>query len=64
MCKTTPVGLPSLVNLTVKEFIEGNFFGFIEATVQAPPPSTYAGYIGLLPLKVRGRLLCPGGGGG
>lgn len=57
MSKTMPVGLPSLVNLTMREFIEGDFFGFIEATVQAPPLTTNGGYIGLLPLKVKGRLL-------
>lgn len=33
----------------------------MEATVQVPFPNTPGGYIGLLPLKVKGRLLCPGG---
>lgn len=40
---------------------EGEFFGFLEATVEAPSPDTPGGYIGLLPLKVKGRLVCPGG---
>jgi len=43
-----------LVNLTVQEFIEGDFFGFIEATVEAPLHSTPEGYIGLLPTKNQG----------
>jgi hypothetical protein len=52
-----PVGMPKLVSLTVKEFLEGGFYGFIEATVTAPVNE----YIGLLPIKVKGRLVCPGG---
>jgi len=61
MCKPMPVGMPTLVTISVLEFIEGNLFGFLEATVQAPPFTTKAGYIGLLPLKHGGRLVCPGG---
>jgi uncharacterized protein YoxC len=61
MCKSMPVGIPKLLTLTVKEFLEGDFFGFVEATVQAPSPDTPGGYIGLLPLKQRGKLICPGG---
>jgi len=61
MCRSMPVGLPTLVNLTIKEFLEGEFFGYLEATVLAPSPDTPGGYIGLLPLKVKGRLICPGG---
>lgn len=60
MCKPMPVGTPTLVHLTISEFLEGNFFGFLEVTVEAPLFNTRAGYIGLLALKHRGRLLCPG----
>ena len=37
------------------------FFGYLEATVKAPTPDTPGGYIGLLPTKSGGRLICPGG---
>jgi hypothetical protein len=57
MCKPMPVGMPTPVNLSVIQFIEGDFFGFIEATVKAPPSE----YVGLLPIKLEGRLICPGG---
>ncbi len=57
MCKPMPVGIPTPVKLSIIEFIEGNFFGFIEATVQAPSTE----YIGLLPIKLGGRLICPTG---
>jgi hypothetical protein len=56
-----PVGIPTLMNLTVKEFLEGSFFGYLEAMVEAPPNTTPGGYIGLLPLKKNGSLICPGG---
>jgi hypothetical protein len=36
--------------------MESEFFGFIEATVRAPLVQTHAGYIGLLPLKYKGRF--------
>lgn len=61
MCRPMPVGKPIPTNLTIDEFLEGGFFGFVEATVMAPPISTHAGYIGLLPIKLGGRLICPGG---
>jgi len=61
MCRPMPVGIPSLVTLTVQQFLEGDFFGFVEATVQAPPLDTPGGYIGLVPIKLHGRLICPGG---
>ena len=57
MCNSMPVGMPKLVNLTVKEFLYTDFYGFIEATVTAPVNE----YIGLLPIKIKGRLVCPGG---
>lgn len=57
MCNSMPVGMPQLVNLTVKEFLDTDFYGFIEATVIAPLDE----YIGLLPIKIKGRLVCPGG---
>lgn len=61
-----PVGLPQLVNYSTLElFLEainsGLFFGFVEATVKAPPLTSHAGYIGLLPIKFQGRIICPGG---
>ena len=61
MCRPMPVGMPTLVNLTVPQFLESDFFGFVEASVQAPLPEAPGGYIGLLPLKLHGRLICPGG---
>ena len=60
MCESMPVGIPTLTPLTPNEFLDGSFFGFIEATVQAPNPKTPGGYIGLLPIKSDGRLVCPG----
>lgn len=33
----------------------------MEAKVEAPAPNTHAGYIGLLPIKLQGKLICPGG---
>lgn len=59
MCKPMPVGIPTPVNLSINQFIEGNFFGYVEATVQAPYPETPGGYIGLLSIKLGGRLICP-----
>lgn len=35
----------------------GEFLGFVQATVRAPANE----YIGLLPIKLKGRLICPGG---
>jgi hypothetical protein len=63
MCKPMPVGKPNLINLTVEDFLEDDFtfFGFVEATIRAPCPITPAGYIGLLPIKLKGRLICPVG---
>lgn len=61
MIKPMPVDLPKEINLTKDELLNSDFFGFIEATVRAPCPLTHAGYIGLLPLKSEGRLICPGG---
>lgn len=57
MSKSMPVGEPKLESLTIEEFQEGFFFGFIEATVRAPTSE----YIGLLAIKLKGRLVCPGG---
>lgn len=65
MSKPMPVGLPTLVYYpnpeALKEALEsGVFFGFVEATIQAPSLNTPAGYIGLLPIRLQGRLSCPG----
>lgn len=59
MCKPMPVGMPTLETISVQQFQEGKFFGFIEAIVQTPESSTPGGYLGLLPLKYEGRLICP-----
>jgi DNA polymerase type B, organellar and viral len=61
MCRPMPVGIPTLLNLTNEEFLNGEFFGFLEVTIEAPPSNTPGGYIGLLPVKHQGRLICPGG---
>jgi hypothetical protein len=52
-----PVGIPTPKSLTPPEFEDSDFFGFLEATVQAPPNE----YIGLLPIRIDGRLVCPVG---
>jgi len=58
MCKPMPVGIPIERSLTTSDFYnERKFIGFVEATVQAPINE----YIGLLPIKHQGKLLCPGG---
>jgi len=55
MCKPMPVGMPTPINLNINDF--GEFFGYLKATVRAPVNE----YIGLLPIKLGGRLICPGG---
>jgi len=50
-----PVGKPELVQLTQAEF--DHFFGFLWAKVRAPADL----YVGLLPIKYQGQLVCPGG---
>ncbi len=57
MCKPMPVGMPQLVDLTVDEFLNSDFFGFVEGVVRASSEE----YIGLLPIKFQGKLICPGG---
>lgn len=57
MLQAMPVGTPNLVPFTVQEFPEGDWFGYLEATVQAPLNE----YLGLLPLTHNGRLVCPTG---
>jgi hypothetical protein len=57
MCRPMPVGIPTPKSLTPPEFEDSDFFGFLEATVQAPPNE----YIGLLPIRIDGRLVCPVG---
>jgi hypothetical protein len=61
MSKPMPVGLPYPRNLNLEDFKRENFYGFVQATVKAPAPDTPGGYIGLLPIKYEGRLICPGG---
>lgn len=61
MCRPFPVGIPTLVNLTVEAFKEGQFFGYLWAWVEAPGIGTPGGSIGLLPIKHKGRLICPAG---
>lgn len=38
MCKPMPVDMPTFTTLTPTEFEAGSFFGYVEATVQAPDP--------------------------
>ena len=54
MCKPMPVGIPVPTNLTN---LDPFFFGYLEATVKAPTPDTPGGYIGLLPIKLGGRVI-------
>ena len=61
MCKPMPVGIPTPISLTRDAFQASDFFGYLEATVQAPAPDTPGGYVGLLPVKLNDRLVCPGG---
>ena len=58
MCRPMPVGIPTPTTLTD---LDSSFFGYLEATVKAPSPDMPGGYIGLLPIKLDGRLVCPGG---
>lgn len=57
MYRPMPVGAPTLVPLTVQQFERGEFFGYLWAKVQAPSDL----YVGLLPIKYQGRLICPAG---
>ncbi|RGB21644.1 DNA polymerase B 2 [Rhizophagus diaphanus] len=57
MIKPMPVGRPKRVNLNPEQFLNGDFFGYVQATVMAPTNE----YIGLLPIKYLGKLICPGG---
>jgi hypothetical protein len=57
MCRPMPVGVPTQVTLTPDQFIQGEFFGYLKAQVEAPVNE----YIGLLPIKLNGRLICPVG---
>jgi hypothetical protein len=61
MCRPMPVGMPTPVIITPLEFNQGQFFGFVEATVMSPGSDTNPGYIGLLPIRHEGKLVCPGG---
>jgi hypothetical protein len=66
MCNPMPVGRATLTPLTCQElnFLKGigiNFFGYIWARVMSPSYEIPGGYIGLLPIKLGGRLVCPGG---
>jgi hypothetical protein len=58
MCNSMSVGIPTPILL--KEFTP-HFFGYLKVKVEAPGPDTPGGYIGLLPTKMNGRLICPGG---
>nr|AHJ10973.1 plasmid related DNA polymerase [Rhizophagus sp. DAOM 213198] len=56
MCEPMPVGHPRIID-SLTEYQLEDFFGFVEATVLAPENE----YIGLLPIKHQGRLICPKG---
>jgi len=58
MCCPMPVGEPKPLELSINNFLKDeSFFGYVKATVIAPATE----YIGLLPIKIGGRLVCPGG---
>lgn len=61
MCKPMPVGQP----LIIKEFdpysLNSSFFGFVDFTITSNGANPNASYIGLLPIKWKGRLICPQG---
>jgi hypothetical protein len=57
MCQPIPVGAPTPVILTPDQFYQGGFFGYLIGTVRVPETQ----YIGLLPIRHNGRLICPGG---
>src|SRR2546423_1447152 len=56
MLNTMPVGAPTQLSMTPNHF-QCDFFGFLRATVRSPDNE----YIGLLPIKHNGRLICPAG---
>jgi hypothetical protein len=55
MLRPMLVGTPTQVPLTVQAFIEGGFFGYLKATVRISEDH----YIGLLPIRLEGKLICP-----
>ncbi|CAG8539458.1 1349_t:CDS:2, partial [Acaulospora morrowiae] len=57
MLRPLPVDNPVLLSLTISEFLNSQFFGFVKAIVQASSNLS----IGFLSLCHQGKLLCPGG---
>jgi hypothetical protein len=57
MLNFMPVGLPSFQMLTVHEFLNTNWFGFLKCTVICPDNK----YIPILPIKLDGKIVCPTG---
>lgn len=62
MCKPMPVGIPTKFEITSLEaflnsLMSGEFFGFVKCTVKASEKE----YIGILPIRLNGKLICPGG---
>ncbi|CAI2189173.1 6142_t:CDS:2 [Funneliformis geosporum] len=55
MCRPMPTGEPKLIDLTPTGL--DSFFGYLWAKVRAPADL----YVGLLPIKYKGQLICPGG---
>jgi hypothetical protein len=55
MLNPMPVGPPTPICLTPDQFQGCDFFGYVRATVFAPETQ----YIGLLPIRLNGRLVCP-----
>nr|AHJ10965.1 plasmid related DNA polymerase [Rhizophagus sp. DAOM 213198] len=53
MCNSMPVGSPRLID---SNSYTDSFFGFVDCTVKSPINE----YIGLLPVKWQGKLVCPG----
>jgi len=57
MLRDLPVGRPIFQNLTVDQFINSDWFGFIHATVKAPDNLN----IGILAVRRDGKLITPSG---
>jgi len=54
MCEPMPIGNPTKVDINIWSHL---FFGFVDCTVRSPPEE----YIGLLSIRISGRLISPKG---
>jgi hypothetical protein len=55
MTKSMPTGNPIFGNVTIDEFMSTDWYGYVKATVQAPKDL----FIGLLPIRMDGKLISP-----